>query len=618
MSKVIVFATPVFLLMIALEYFWGRAKQRQGAPADSFRLNDTLNSVSLGMMSQLVGVLAKVLQVGLYTAVFSSVTLTGGNAAVTQFWSAWYGVVLALVFYDLCYYWLHRAGHEVAVFWAAHVVHHQSQSYNLSTALRQSSSGSLLGWIFYLPMALAGVPPVVFGTVALIDLLYQFWVHTEHVGKLGWFDRVFCSPSNHRVHHAVNDGYLDKNYGGIWVVWDRLFGTFKEEGVRCVYGTRSALNSWDPLWSNAEVYWSLAQDSWRTRRWGDKLRVWFKPPGWRAPDLVASRPKPAFDITAVQIYNPTMSRAMTWFASVQFALLLLAVASLLWVADSQTMAQNTVGVLALAAGMWALGAAMQGRLSAWGALAVQSAALATATRALGFIELHYVFKPLTMVLALIWVIARFQSMAERPGDSSAQSLSQPGSQSFAIHFAPQFKALLCASLLACMAGDVLLMLPGNYFLAGLAAFLVGHLFYIAMLRVDTQTVPWFPNRVALAVTLLVAVCLYLVLWPGLRDPVLKAAVALYALVIALMAAQAIGRATSLRTPESLCVALGACFFMLSDSLIAINRFVQPLPMEALWVLSTYYVAQMLIAANAWPTADRPAAAPFAATGKQLD
>jgi len=112
-------------------------------------------------------------------------------------------------------------------------------------------------------MALAGVPPLVMGTVAMVDLLYQFWVHTEQVGKLGWFDRWFCSPSNHRVHHAVNDGYLDKNYGGILVLWDRLFGTFQEEHEKCEYGTRSPLNSWDPLWANAEVYWALAQASWR-------------------------------------------------------------------------------------------------------------------------------------------------------------------------------------------------------------------------------------------------------------------------------------------------------------------------------------------------------------------
>lgn len=374
MSKVIVFATPVFLALIALEFLWGRAKARAGRGANNYRLNDTLNSVSLGMMGQLGGILSKALTVGIYTAVFSSVALYPD----TSFWSSWYGVVLALIFYDFCYYWLHRAGHEVALFWAAHVVHHQSQTYNLSTALRQSSSGSLFGWIFYLPMAVAGVPPIIFGTVALIDLLYQFWVHTEHVGKLGWFDRVFCSPSNHRVHHAVNDGYLDKNYGGVLVIWDRLFGTFKEESVPCVYGTRKPLQSWDPVWANAEVYGALLHDSWHARRWGDKLRTWFKPPGWRAADVAERFPRPAFDIQAVQTFNPPMSQALKWFAAVQFVLLLAGVASFLWVADTLPLAQAAVGVTALWAGMWALGAAMQARLSMIAVLAVDAVVIVTA------------------------------------------------------------------------------------------------------------------------------------------------------------------------------------------------------------------------------------------------
>jgi sterol desaturase/sphingolipid hydroxylase (fatty acid hydroxylase superfamily) len=141
-------------------------------------------------------------------------------------------------------------------------------------------------------MALVGVPPVVFGIVALIDLLYQYWVHTEHIGRLGWFDRWFCSPSNHRVHHAVNDAYVDRNYGGIWVVWDRLFGSFKEEDPKqpCVYGTRTPLHSWDPLWANVQVYAALAHDSWHAQRWQDKLMVWLRHPGWRPADVSARFP----------------------------------------------------------------------------------------------------------------------------------------------------------------------------------------------------------------------------------------------------------------------------------------------------------------------------------------
>jgi hypothetical protein len=203
------------------------------------------------------------------------------------------------------------------------VVHHQSEDYNLSTALRQTGSGVLLGWLFYLPMAIIGYPLEVFVVVALIDLLYQFWVHTELVGRLGWFDRVFCSPSNHRAHHAVNDRYLDRNYGGILIVWDRLFGSFVEEDDTDppIYGTRSPLRSWNPLWANAEVYWATLKDAWHARRWRDKWLVWLKPPGWRPADVAERFPKPAFEIQRER-YAPQLSRGLVIYSLVQFALLL--------------------------------------------------------------------------------------------------------------------------------------------------------------------------------------------------------------------------------------------------------------------------------------------------------
>jgi len=213
-SQIIVLATPGFLALIALEAAVGLRRDHH-----TCRRNDALNSVGPGMLSQVAGVLTRFAIIGVYAATYEHAALWRLPAG------AWWVWIFALVFYDLCYYALHRAGHRVAPLWAAHVVHHQSEDYNLSTALRQTSSGWLVGWMFYLPMAVAGVPPVVFGTVALIDLLYQYWVHTRQIGKLGWFDRWFCAPSNHRVHHAVNDRYLDKNYGGIFIVWDRLFGS---------------------------------------------------------------------------------------------------------------------------------------------------------------------------------------------------------------------------------------------------------------------------------------------------------------------------------------------------------------------------------------------------------
>jgi alkylglycerol monooxygenase len=581
MSKVIVFATPVFFFLIALEFAWSRRSSSRTAGQTPFRLSDAINSISLGMLSQLAGVLGKVLSIGIYVAVFESVALFPRP----DFWNSAMGVLLALVMYDFCYYWLHRAGHVVALFWAAHVVHHQSQHYNLSTALRQTSSGLLFGWIFYLPMAVLGVPPTVFGIVLLIDLLYQFWVHTEQVGRLGWFDRVFCSPSNHRVHHAVNDGYVDKNYGGILMLWDHLFGSFQEEDAQkpCVYGTRGALNSWDPLWANLEVYGALAKTSWQTPRWSDKLAVWFKPPGWQSAAMARSNPKQPFTLDTVTTFNPPLSLVQQWFAALQFVLAMGAVLTFLWHVDAMPLTSAAIWAAAIAAGLWANGRFMQGNLAMLEVLTVECAALSTVS-ALGMLDGYMVFKPLTMVFAIIFIAAYALSTGAKA----------------------RFHALFLTALVFSLAGDVFLMLPGNYFIPGLASFLVAHLFYIALFR---QGHAWFPSKRALAGVLAVGAMMYSIIWGGLTDPVLKIAVAAYVTVISLMAAQAIGRAMERGDAASRWVAVGACVFMVSDSLIAINKFVTPVALSSLWILATYYCAQMLIVHNAHKAwAERPGGA----------
>ncbi|MET3476705.1 lysoplasmalogenase family protein [Variovorax atrisoli] len=573
-GQIIVLATPVFFLLMGIEFAVGRARARRGTGQDTYRLADAINSVGLGMLSQVSAVLTGLLRIGIYTAVYSAISLFPQEAA-RQFWTTWYGWLLALVFYDFCYYWLHRMGHESAVLWAAHVVHHQSQHYNLSTALRQTSSGALLGWIFYLPMAVAGVPPLVFGVVALVDLLYQFWVHTEQVGRLGWFDRWFCSPSNHRVHHAVNDKYLDRNYGGVLIVWDRIFGTFREEDERCVYGTRGGLRSWDPLWANAEVYWALAKDSWHACNWADKLRVWLKPPGWRPADVAARFPKPAFDIAKVTRYEPAVSAGVQWFAGIQFLLLVGCAVVFLWFSDLMPLSHSGVWLAALTAMLWAIGGVLQGRLTVTEVLLIEAAALATASAALGIGWLHHVFKPLAMSIAIF--LAARRALAAGPVTG--------------------FDGLLVAGLVASLAGDVLLMGPAGMFVPGLVCFLLAHLAYIALFRIG---VGLFPRPGALAATLLVGAAMYAFLWHGGLPAALRIPVGAYVVVIACMAAQAIGRAAVLRRtdPSAPWVAVGACFFMLSDSLLAINRFVMPMPLAQLWVLATYYAAQVLIVRHA--------------------
>lgn len=574
MSKVIVFATPIFLLMIALEYSWGLLRARKGTAPPLHGLSDSINSIQLGVLSQLSGVLGKLLTLGIYTLVYGAVALF----PAADFWTTWYGALLALVFYDLCYYWLHRAGHEVALFWAAHVVHHQSRHYNLTTALRQTSSGVLLGWIFYLPMAITGVPPKVFAIVALVDLLYQFWVHTEHVGKLGWFDRVFCSPSNHRVHHAVNTPYLDKNYGGILVLWDRLFGSYAVEEEKCVYGTRSALNSWDPIWANLEVYWSLARSSWRTERWTDKVLLWFKPPGWQPDDLARQAPQPPFELHAVRPFNPPLTRAQQWFAAAQFALTLNLVAVLLWFVDDMPLSQAAIWCAALAVSVWATGHFMQGSLAMLEVLAVQAAALAV-LGSLGLVPGFGLLKPLVLVIAMLFIA------------NKAIKTWAPG----------RFGIFLLLAMAFSMAGDIALLWPKTLFILGLGLFMVAHVFFIALFR---QGQRWFPSRRGLLCVLAVGGCMYATIWPGLYGPVLQLAVAAYVGVISLMVAQAIGRAVVLGDSASRWVAVGACIFMASDACIAINKFVMPVPLASLWILSTYYTAQLLIAHHARP--DHPA------------
>lgn len=353
-DRIMAWAIPGFFILIAIEFAVARWRGNT-----SYRSNDAINSLGLGVISQVVGVFTKLLGVGVYAWAVKHVGLFRLPADSVLVW------ISALLLYDFLYYWLHRKGHEVNVLWAAHVVHHQSEAYNLTTALRQTGTGFLLSWVFYLPMALLGYPVEVFVVVALIDLLYQFWVHTGEVGKLGWFDRVFCSPSNHRAHHAVNDRYLDRNYGGILILWDRLFGTFVEEDDSDppVYGTRSPLRSWNPLWANAEVYWAMAQDAWHARRWRDKLQLWFRPPGWRPADVAERFPKSAFDM-ARETFNPPMTRSVTVYVLVQFGLLLAMAIHFLGIVQKIGGVEAALYGVYLLVSLCTLGLVMEGRRSA--------------------------------------------------------------------------------------------------------------------------------------------------------------------------------------------------------------------------------------------------------------
>ena len=301
----LVFALPIFFIAIAFEVWLLHRKKKLAL----YDLADALTSAHMGIFMLIFSVF---INVAVYTVVYDNFRLAEWPMDSIVLW------VLALLFYDFCYYWVHRLGHEVSFVWASHIVHHSSEYYNLSTAMRQTASGKAVVWIFYLPMALMGVPPKMFVIVGLIDLLYQFWVHTELVGRMGWFDRVFVSPSNHRVHHGQNDYCIDKNYGGLLVIWDRMFGTFAEErgGETITYGVRKPLQSDSILWGNLHYYVALWNLAGQTKGWRAKLGVWMAPPGgW------TDQPIEHFDEKNFTRFAP--SSTLRGYAAAQSAVLLI-------------------------------------------------------------------------------------------------------------------------------------------------------------------------------------------------------------------------------------------------------------------------------------------------------
>lgn len=348
----VLYAIPFFFLLIGLELLVDRWRG-----VSTYRLADSINSLSAGVLSQVSGLLTKGL--GLLTYGFAVQHLALFELSAQQTW-VW---VLAFVLYDFCYYWNHRLGHERNVLWAAHSVHHQSEDYNLSTALRQTSSGFLFGWIFYLPLAVLGVPLLVFLTVAALNLLYQFWVHTRHVPKLGWYEWAFVTPSNHRAHHAQNAIYMDRNYGGVFILWDRLFGTFQEEldEEPVIFGVTTPLASWNPLWANLQFYVQLWRDAARAASWWDKLRIWFMPTGWRPADVAAKYPLSKPELSQFVKFEVPLSAGQKVYAGVQFALYLVGGTYLLAISESLTLGLLIASWAWVAFGLYSVGVWLENR-----------------------------------------------------------------------------------------------------------------------------------------------------------------------------------------------------------------------------------------------------------------
>jgi alkylglycerol monooxygenase len=319
-GKILLIAMPAFLFLVLFEKWWGWRKGN-----DTVRSNDMISSLSSGVTNVTKDVL------GLSIAIISYEWLVD-KIAIVHVQATWAVYLIAFISLDFAGYWVHRISHEYNLFWNNHIIHHSSEEFNLACALRQSVSVVVkIFALFLLPAALLGVPGQVIAIVAPLHLFAQFWYHTQHIGRMGFLEKIIVTPSHHRVHHAINPEYLDRNYGQIFIFWDKLFGTFQEEmlDVPAMYGVTRPVQTWNPIKINFIHLWLLIKDAWYAKDWKDKLRIWFMPLGWRPQDVAEKFPVYKIkDVYAFEKYDPKISHGLLVWSWVQMITMLLLVSYL--------------------------------------------------------------------------------------------------------------------------------------------------------------------------------------------------------------------------------------------------------------------------------------------------
>ena len=279
--KTLFYAIPTFAFLILIEAIVAKIK---GLKIN--RSADVISSLSSGITNTIRDAIK-------FTFAIVTYSWLVDNIAIYKLDSYWLVLFIAFLVQDFSGYWVHRLNHRVNILWNRHFIHHSSEDFNLSCALRQSISNTIkFSAIFMIPGALLGVPASIFAVLGPIHLFMQLWYHTQLIGNLGLLEYVFVTPSHHRVHHAINDEYIDKNYGQILIVWDKIFGTFQAElkSVPPVYGTLSQANTWNPILINYKYFLQLLKDAWRTKNLIDKIKIWFMPTGWRPADVSKDYP----------------------------------------------------------------------------------------------------------------------------------------------------------------------------------------------------------------------------------------------------------------------------------------------------------------------------------------
>lgn len=306
----IVLSIPIFFILMGIELIVERLTHQK-----LYRLPDAIANLSCGITSQLSGLFLKIFAIGAYQFLFE-------HFAFFTLERSWFYWLMLFLLADMAYYWAHRMSHEINLFWGGHVVHHQSEEYNLSVALRQSSLQVVWTFAFSLPLAFLGFETWDFALMSALITLYQFWIHTEAINKMGWFEYIFNTPSHHRVHHGRDPKYIDKNHAGTLIIWDKMFGTFQEEEERPTYGITKPINSWNPIWANISHYAEMGKDIKQIPRWSDRIKYLFKKPGWLPDYMGGYRAAPDVNKATYTKYDTTAPIVLNYYVLFQYVVCL--------------------------------------------------------------------------------------------------------------------------------------------------------------------------------------------------------------------------------------------------------------------------------------------------------
>lgn len=319
-GKILLIAMPLFLLLIIIEKVYGLYKGEDTAP-----YMDSVSSISSGITNAVKDVLGLSLTFISYEWLVSKVAIFHLEANVLAY-------VIGFIVIDFYGYWTHRWAHQINFLWNKHAIHHSSEEFNLACALRQTVSSFVnLFIILLIPAAIFGVPAVVIAITLPIQLFLQFWYHTKHIKKMGFLENILVTPSHHRVHHAINPEYMDKNHSQIFIIWDKLFGTFQEEleEVPAVFGITRPAQTWNPIRINFQHLWLLISDAWRAENWKDKFTIWFKPTGWRPENFETKYPvNKITDVYSFDKYETHNSSKLVYWSMAQMFITLLFVSYL--------------------------------------------------------------------------------------------------------------------------------------------------------------------------------------------------------------------------------------------------------------------------------------------------